>query len=88
MEWISVNDKLPDRNQKVLVYGNPTICCDEDMQEKQICIATYEIKESEWKVDKDNKKYDVMYSDIFRVDEMFWIINPSHWMPCPEPPNN
>lgn len=42
MEWIKCNERLPQQGQSVLCYGNPTMCCELDMESLVICIARFE----------------------------------------------
>lgn len=79
MEWISVNDKLPDKEGKYLVYETWPY------GDGFISIATWTPKYRGTERYYKNKaiwyNYDSEYGD-FEVDGI------THWMPLPEPPIN
>ena len=62
-EWISVEDRLPERDEGVIVaYENATVG-------RMVWFAAYYAAEGYWRMNTGTK------------------INPSHWMPFPEPPS-
>lgn len=78
MKWISIKDRLPERDVLVLVHYAEFIT-------KQ---------DSEWEWGKDACRYAVAkfsseFEDwLFENSDCEWdvIATPTHWMPLPEPP--
>jgi hypothetical protein len=75
-KWISIENSLPEKDQRVLCVES-YICNQKGDIEYNIQIATYS------KYRRANKKYN--FCD--EQDEQPSILNPTHWMPLPEPPN-
>lgn len=76
MEWISIEDKLPENKQTVLALisylhdGKPE-------QIYHVAEYTYYFHDNQiWQVQVGNSQYD-LYGNIEGV---------THWMPLPEPP--
>jgi hypothetical protein len=80
-EWIYVLDELPKEGEKVLCYGNKTICCEIDMQEAAEHEATYHLVESEWREDEKGNKYDIKTYHSFELEESppYHLIFVSRW---------
>ena len=83
-EWIKCSKKLPSDGQKVICYGNKTICCEEDMEPAAEHTAIYEIKMSEWREDEAGNKYDIQYYDVWNVDDDYHVLNVTQWKPIAE----
>lgn len=77
MNWISVNEKLPDNDEVVLVY-NP---------EDGISIGEFDLDSLHgyW---EDDKTYTVTNSGW--ETDYHWAphMSPTHWMPLPEEPKD
>ena len=79
-DWIYVLDELPKEGEKVLCHGNKTICCDLDMDEAAEYEATYHLKMSSWRIDKDENKYDIeTYHSFDLADDEYHLIFVSRW---------
>lgn len=77
MEWISVNDRLPDDGQEVLIYTNGDV------------VQAY-LSDDYWKgsYNVTSNMNDGYVSDrrISKRGTNFDFV--THWMPLPEPPTN
>lgn len=71
-EWISVEDKYPENQQKVKIkiLYEPT----QEIQEIEATFKDYDDYRS-WTIKKPLNLYD-------------YIAKPTHWMPLPEPPTD
>lgn len=79
-EYTYVLDGLPNEGERVICHGNKTICCEEDMEESAEHMATYHLKESSWREDKNGNKYDIKTYHSFEIDdEAYHIIFVSRW---------
>ena len=74
MEWISVNDRLPEQHKEVLIsieYGD-------------VIQAYY--SDNRWYISRDVRDNATdCYANVARLIEGS---NVTHWMPLPEPPKN
>lgn len=79
--WISVKDRLPEIEEQVLVYGRPSLqTCrfvEPAMLKRRRIYGSIPIADEFWW-----KGYDIIGYDG-EVDE---IVEVTHWMPLPEPP--
>lgn len=85
-EWINIVLKKPIDGQMVVAYGNPTFCCEEDMDEKGLYICKFEIVLSEWREHADGTKYDVKTVEIFKVinnESYTHMENVDYWFAVP-----
>lgn len=91
-EWISVKDRLPPRNKRVLVYGKPDIefYVKKYSGEKR---ESLEKLEGVWEGRLERKKKLLSWDEepnkpvdwaVYRTHYDRWII--THWMPIPDPP--
>ena len=81
-EWRYVLDRLPKDGEKVLCYGNKTICCELDMEEAAEHNAIFRIKESSWKERENGDRYDIKTYPSFDLDpqdELYHLIFVSRW---------
>jgi hypothetical protein len=76
MEWISVKDRLPKKNIKVIVR----LKCRVDKDSK-IIISSMMSNNKTYIYDKDKT-----LDDGFEDENYSWVV--THWMPLPEPPKN
>lgn len=72
MQWISVDDRLPDNNDKVIV------CCLSEISDYGY---PYDYKDA---CEMGFYEKDQWYSD--NPDDMDVLDNVTHWMPLPGPP--
>ena len=79
MRWISVSDRLPDNNEKVIVYGrfDGKWCVDDGWFEKNY--------KGSWPHKLEPQDRWVIYPPQCCHDELFWN-EVSHWQPIPEKP--
>jgi len=79
-KWFDFNVCQPKNNAIVYVSGNPTICCEEDMDEEQICRCVFKLGVHSWK--PDMSWFDI-YGEFFLCDdeEGRHMINISGWRP-------
>ena len=73
MEWISVEDRMPEEStDKILLYGSPT--CGACSPRKTIVQGRY------------SSTYEDRTDLRFAFGEYDCSIDVTHWMPMPEPP--
>jgi hypothetical protein len=72
MEWISVNDRLPEKGQQVNVYGTFTNEVSGARKSPSIGVVNW-----------DNEKYSEC-NDYYYYEMGY--LNITHWMPLPPPP--
>lgn len=75
MGWISVKDRLPEHNKRVLVAASDVLLVDVDSEVSEwVCIAIVYICPE--------------YGNLIWEDdnEEDFHLSPTHWMPLPEPP--
>jgi len=95
MEWISVEDRLPELYQYIIAYNKPDNifdilrmekCCDNYDCERRLTISFEDLCNYTTKgncsnrIEKNRFFSDNSYCEIIDED------NITHWMPLPEPP--
>ncbi len=82
-EWISVEDRLPELGELVLVaiYGTDVI---KPTDGETIAEAVQRSLKSPGRVDVGFRDSDGYWTDYMFCGPM--IVTPSYWMPLPEPP--
>jgi hypothetical protein len=74
-DWISVEDRLPEKDERVLVWLPEN---EQTLDDGIFDIAYFEIKEDEepvWRIENGPGIYSLSSNDV------------THWMPLPGPPN-
>jgi hypothetical protein len=71
VEWISVNDRLPEDGDAIIAYGKWTGEIAGDM-DYQVSSGTWDAK----------RKFVILDSDYYTAE----LIGVTHWMPLPPPP--
>ena len=76
MEWIKVEDRLPEDMQEVLVFGNTEV-----NNEKTTYLAIFhknvQCKDINGKVHVESQFWEIQYG---------YDMDVTHWMPLPQPP--
>jgi hypothetical protein len=83
-EWISVKDAFPHDRAIVECLGNPTICCEQDMDEQEVLKCVFRMKISSYRINGHNQIEDIKMYDEFEVIEdapRRHMINVVHWKP-------
>ena len=75
MDWIKVEDRLPEVGERVLAINT---------EEQKVCVFTAPVKGS-WLYDN---KPSTRWFEYIEVNSCIHFNRVTHWMPLPEPPKN
>ena len=86
-EWISVKRAYPHDGAIVICKGNPTLCCEEDMDKLGEYKCIFKRKIQEWKIGPNNEIEYLKVSEVFELindDQERFMINEIEWRPVDE----
>lgn len=84
MEWISVNDQLPEEGKVIIIYGRPSIyeypdyVCKLGQVEVEAVMTSFDQYAGE--------EQKCLHFNSLDGEISFYLENITHWMPLPDPP--